>query len=72
MLAVTVNELNVPTEVILGCAFVVTVPAVVAAPVKAPTNVVDVTLVSPATVVTVAPRVSAVDPSVTAALANLA
>ena len=30
MLAVTVNELNVPTLVILGCAAVVTVPAVVA------------------------------------------
>ena len=43
-----------------------------AAPVNAPTNVVDVTLVKPATVVTVAPSVSAVLPKVTAALANLA
>jgi hypothetical protein len=56
----------------LGCAAVVTVPAVVAAPVNAPTNVVLVTLDSPATVVTVAPKVSAVLPNVTAALANLA
>ena len=32
MLPVTVNELSVPTEVMLGCAAVVTVPAVVAAP----------------------------------------
>jgi hypothetical protein len=63
---------NVPTEVILGCAAVVTVPAVVAAPVRAPTNVVLVTLVNPATVVTVAPRVSAVEPNVTAALAKRA
>ena len=50
----------------------VTVPAVVAAPVSAPTNVVLVTLLSPATVVTVSPSVSAVDPSVTAALASRA
>ena len=71
-LPVTVKDDSVPTDVILGCAAVVTVPAVVAAPVRAPTNVVDVTLVSPATVVTVAPSVSVVDPSVTAALANLA
>ena len=32
-LAVTITELNVPTEVIFGCAAVVTVPAVVAVPV---------------------------------------
>ena len=63
---------RVPTEVMLGCAAVVTVPAVVAAPVSAPTNVVLVTLVRPATVVTVEPNVSAVDPSVTAALASRA
>ena len=30
--AVTASELNVPTEVIFGCAAVVTVPAVVAEP----------------------------------------
>ena len=72
VLPVTARALSVPTDVILGCAFVVTVPAVVAAPVKAPTNVVLVTLVSPATVVTVAPSVSAVLPRVTAALASLA
>jgi KUP system potassium uptake protein len=72
MLPVTASEVKVPTEVILLCAAVVTVPAVVAAPVNAPTNVVEVTLVSPATVVTVAPRVSAVLPSVTAALAKRA
>ena len=29
---VTVNDVNVPTEVIFDCAFVVTVPAVVAEP----------------------------------------
>ena len=78
---------RVPTEVMLGCAPVVTVPAVVAvvalvavvadpavvaAPVNAPTNVVLVTLVRPATVVTVAPSVSAVEPKVTAALASRA
>ncbi len=72
VLAVTVKLLSVPTEVMLGCAFVVTVPAVVAAPVNAPTNVVDVTLVKPATVVTVAPSVSAVLPKVTASLAKRA
>jgi hypothetical protein len=72
VLAVTVKLLSVPTEVMLGCAFVVTVPAVVAAPVNAPTNVVDVTLVKPATVVTVVPSVSAVLPKVTAALAKRA
>ena len=31
-LAVIVNPVNVPTEVMFGCAFVVTVPAVVALP----------------------------------------
>jgi len=72
VLAVTVRLPSVPTLVMLGCALVVTVPAVVAAPVNAPTNVVDVTLDSPATVVTVAPKVNAVLPSVTAALASLA
>ena len=44
-LPVTASELNVPTDVILGCAAVVTVPAVVAlvaAPLNAPTNVVAV------------------------------
>ena len=72
VLPVTAKLLKVPTLVMLGCAAVVTVAAVVAAPVKAPTNVVDVTLVKPATVVTVAPRVSAVEPRVTAALASRA
>ena len=48
------------------------VVALVAAPVNAPTNVVDVTLVRPATVVTVEPRVNAVLPNVTLAFANLA
>ena len=65
VLPVTASALSVPTLVMLGCAAVVTVPAVVAAPVNAPTNVVLVTLVNPATVVTVAPNVSAVEPSVT-------
>ena len=44
-LPVTANDVSVPTEVMLGCAFVVTVPAVVAlvaAPDRAPTNVVAV------------------------------
>ena len=75
MLPVTASDVNVPVEVMLGCAAVVTVPAVVAdvaAPVSAPTNVVLVTLVSPATVVTVLPNVSAVLPSVVAALASRA
>jgi hypothetical protein len=72
VLPVTAREVNVPTEVMLGCAAVVTVPAVVAAPVSAPTNVVDVTLVNPAMVVVVVPSVSAVDPSVTAELARRA
>ena len=73
----TVNVVNVPTLVIFGCAAVVTVPAVVAlpavvaAPVNEPTNVVLVTLVSPATVVTVEPKVNAVLPNVTLALASL-
>ena len=72
ILPVTAKLVNVPTEVILACAAVVTVPAVVAAPVNAPTNVVEVTLVKPATVVTVLPNVSAVLPKVTLALANRA
>jgi hypothetical protein len=75
MLPVTASDVNVPVEVMLGCAAVVTVPAVVAdvaAPVSAPTNVVLVTLVSPATVVTVLPNVSAVLPSVVAELASRA
>ena len=38
----TVSPVNDPTEVIFGCALVVTVPAVVAAPDNAPTNVVAV------------------------------
>ena len=40
----TPSEVNVPTEVMFGCALVVTVPAVVAAPVNAPVNVVADTL----------------------------
>jgi hypothetical protein len=64
-LPVTANEVNVPTLVILGCAAVVTVPAVVAAPVSAPTNVVDVTLVSPVTVVVVVPSAKVVFPKIT-------
>ena len=71
-LPVTANDVNVPTDVMLGCAAVVTVPAVVAAPLNEPTNVVDVTLDKPATVVTVEPRVNAVLPNVTLAFANLA
>ena len=39
---VTVKLDNVPVEVILGCAAVVTVPAVVAAPLNAPTKVVAI------------------------------
>ena len=72
MLPVTLNEVNVPTEVILACAFEVTVAAVVAAPDNAPVNVVAAMLVNPDTAVTVAPKVSAVDPRVTAALARRA
>ena len=69
----TVNPVNVPTLVILGCAAVVTVAAEpVASPVNAPTNVVLVTLVNPATVVTVEPKVNAVLPNVTSAFASLA
>ena len=44
-LPVTAKEVNVPTDVMFGCAFVVTVPAVVAVvavPLNAPTNVVAV------------------------------
>jgi hypothetical protein len=72
MLPLEPNDVNVPTEVMLGCAAVVTVPAVVAAPLNEPTNVVDVTLDNPATVVTVEPSVNAVLPNVTLAFANLA
>jgi hypothetical protein len=68
----TPKPVNVPTDVMFGCAAVVTVPAVVAAPVSAPTNVVDVTLVSPATDVTVAPSVNVVLPNTTFEFANLA
>ena len=71
-LPVTASDVRVPVEVILGCAAVVTVPAVVAAPVSAPTKVVLVTLVKPATVVVVPPSVSAVLPSVVDALARRA
>ena len=70
-LPVTDTDDRVPTDVILGCAAVVTVPAVVAAPVNVPTNVVLVTLLKPVIVVTVVPRVNVVLPKVTAALANL-
>ena len=68
---VTDNEDNVPTLVIFGCALVVTVAAVVAAPLNAPTNVVLVTLDKPAIVVTVSPKVSVVLPKVTDEFANL-
>ena len=70
VLPVTARLLKVPTEVMLGCAAVVTVPAVVAAPVSAPTNVVDVTLDNPATVVVVEPKASVVEPRVSAELAR--
>ena len=40
----TDTEVSVPTDVIFGCAAVVTVPAVVAAPLRAPVNVVADTL----------------------------
>jgi hypothetical protein len=63
---------SVPTEVMLPCAFVVTEPAVVAAPVNAPTNVVDVTLDSPAIVVVVVPNARVVLPNITFEFANLA
>jgi hypothetical protein len=43
-LPVTASEVNVPTDVMLGCAAVTTVPAVVAFPLSAPTNVVAVML----------------------------
>ena len=46
--------------------------AVLALPVKAPTNVVDVTEVKPANVVDVAPNDMLVDPTVTALFAKLA
>jgi hypothetical protein len=66
------NEVRVPTLVIFGWAAVVTVPAVVAAPVNEPTNVVDVTLVRPATVVVVLPKARVVLPKITFEFANLA
>ena len=44
MLPVTARADRVPTDVIFGCALVVTVPAVVAAPDNAPVNVVALTL----------------------------
>jgi hypothetical protein len=56
----------------LGCAAVVTVPAVVAAPVNAPTNVVEVTLDSPVTVVVVVPSARVVLPNITFEFASLA
>ena len=68
----TPRPVSVPRLVMLPCAAVVTVPAVVAAPVNAPTNVVDVTLDKPATVVTVEPKVNAVLPNTTFEFANLA
>jgi hypothetical protein len=49
-LPVTVSDVSVPVDVMLGCAAVVTVPAVVAlvaAPLRAPTNVVAVMLELP-------------------------
>ena len=72
ILPVALTLVKVPTDVILGCAAVVTVPAVVAAPVNAPVNAVADTLLNPVMVVTVAPSVSGVDPSVTDALAKRA
>ena len=44
ILPVTVKLVSVPTEVMLGCAAVVTLPAVVAAPLNVPTNVAAETL----------------------------
>ena len=44
ILPVTPRLVNVPTEVMFGCAAVVTVAAVVAAPLSAPVNVVALTL----------------------------
>ena len=44
MLPVTFNDVNVPTLVIFGCALDITVPAVVALPVKLPVNMFAVTL----------------------------
>jgi hypothetical protein len=43
-LPVTERLVSVPVDVIFGCAAVVTVPAVVAAPLNAPVNVVALTL----------------------------
>ena len=51
---------------------VVAVVAELAFPVKAPTNVVDVTETSPANVVTVAPKATAVEPMVTLELTRAA
>lgn len=71
----TVTDVNVPTEVIVGWAAVVTVPAVVAVdalPVNAPTNVVEVTDVRPANVVEVEPNAILVDPTVTELFNNFA
>ena len=42
MLPVTANEVNVPTDVIFGCAAVVTVPAVVALPDMLPTTLPEI------------------------------
>ena len=61
----TVNPVNVPTLVIAGWAAAVTVAALpLALPVNAPINVVDVTLVSPASVAPVAPKEMLVEPMV--------
>ena len=51
---------------------VVALVAVLAFPVKAPTQVVEVTEVKPAKVVTVAPKATAVEPIVTLELVNAA
>ena len=67
-----VSPVSVPTDVILPCALVVTEPAVVAAPVNAPTNVVDVTLDKPVTVVVVVPSARVVLPKITFEFASLA
>ena len=70
----TVNPVSTPTLVMLGCALVVTEPAVVALvaePVNAPTNVVDVTLASPAIVFVVLPSASVVLPNIIFEFANL-
>jgi hypothetical protein len=70
---VTSSDVKVPTEVMAGCAAVVTVPAVVAVPadvavlafpVNAPTKVVDVTEVRPAREAEVVPSEIPVEPMV--------